>query len=95
VQGEEVDPTVLRALQRREWQRQGVALRLGVFSVVVSFFASSLQQMITCMEWVIEKLVGRVAPEEVPDVVEGTLDQGIHSSQPFNASGHAPSLSDG
>jgi len=54
-----------------------------VFSVVVSFFATSLQQMITCMEWVIETLVGRVAPEEVPDVVEGTLVEAPHSSQPF------------
>lgn len=74
---------MLRALQRRERQRQGVALRRGVFSVVVSFFATSLQQMITCMEWVIETLVGRVAPEEVPDVVEGTLVEAPHSSQPF------------
>lgn len=84
---------MLRALKRRERQRQGVALRRGVLSVVVSFFVISLQQMITCMEWVIEKLTGRVAPEEVFDVVEGALHRAPHSYQPLNASGHAPSLS--
>jgi hypothetical protein len=71
VNGQQVEEET-RELRARQRERQTVALRQGALSALVSFFAIVLQYIITCMEWVIEKLAGRVAPDEVPDVVEGT-----------------------